>query len=262
MTEMPSAPLLSVTGTDRLCDDAVRGLGRPRRRGGWTYGVPGSALLHLAVLLALASFGSALLRDSGGGAAVETEVISSAEFDRLSGRQPPADTAPAPTEPAPVAAGEPLPATLPQPGASTGPSQPASPVERPLEDGFQHPQRMLSERALDRPGSRGVRRELARLSEDDRIAQLCDLEAMEQIAASGRSFNPDRLVDYARADTHMRGDTLIASGAAFRSHGVWQAVEFRCGLDPERRKVASFAFKVGAPIPREEWAALSLPARY
>ncbi|ADH89579.1 protein of unknown function DUF930 [Ancylobacter novellus DSM 506] len=124
------------------------------------------------------------------------------------------------------------------------------------------PSRMLSERALADPRSRAARRALATLAGEERIAQLCDLEAMEQIHAWQPGYQPDRLVDYARADTRLRETTFTATGGAFRSHRTWYEVSFHCELDASLAKVVSFAFKVGEPIPREEWSALSLPARH
>ncbi|MBS7536290.1 DUF930 domain-containing protein [Ancylobacter sonchi] len=122
------------------------------------------------------------------------------------------------------------------------------------------PTRMLSEQALADPRSRATRRALATLAEEERIAQLCDLEAMEQIHVWQPGYQPDRLVDYARADTRMRGNSLIAGGGAFRSHLKWYEVSFSCDLDAGLRRVVGFAFKVGAPIPRQDWTSLNLPA--
>lgn len=119
---------------------------------------------------------------------------------------------------------------------------------------------MLSDLALGQPHNRGLRRELGRLVDEDRIAQLCDLEAMEQIHAWKADFQPDRLVDYALSDTRMEGRTLTAHGGAFRSQRKWYEVSYRCELDPGLRKVVGFAFRVGAAIPREEWTADNLPS--
>lgn len=185
--------------------------------------------------------------------AVETEVISARDFDAR--YRPPPPSAPAPSaaassgEPAAPAAAQPPPAT-PEAVAPAGPPD------------MVRPSQMLSEQALGRPGSRGLRRELGRLVEEDRVAQLCNLEAMEQIHAWRRDFQPDRLVDYARSDTRMQDHTLIAQGGAFRSARNWYEVSYRCELDADLGKVVGFAFRVGSAIPREEWAADNLAARY
>lgn len=154
--------------------------------------------------------------------------------------------------------GPPEPAAEPIPG---GVPSAVAPRAAPPHDMIR-PSRMLSERALADPRSRAARRALATLAGEERIAQLCDLEAMEQIHAWQPGYQPDRLVDYARADTRLRETTFTATGGAFRSHRTWYEVSFHCELDASLAKVVSFAFKVGEPIPREEWSALSLPARH
>ncbi|MCS0504184.1 DUF930 domain-containing protein [Ancylobacter mangrovi] len=178
--------------------------------------------------------------------AIQTEVISQRDFDLLRGVT---------AAPAPAPAAEP---ELPPPAAPSAPL-PRSGGARAQPD-MVRPSRMLSEQALANPRSRGLRRALAGLAEEERIAQLCDLEAMEQIHAWRDEFQPDRLVDYALSDTRMEGQTLVAPRGAFRSRHQWYEVSFQCELDAGWRKVAGFAFHVGEPIPREEWAADNLAA--
>ena len=213
-----------------------------------------SALLHFGVLAALVLAGARGLPESADLPGLETEIISSRAFAALRAVPAPAvssDTVP--PSPSPSAEALPRAGTV-SPPAPAAPAKPAAPPEtiRPV--------RMLSEQALDSPRSRGLRRELARLGEEDRLAQLCDLEAMEQIHAWRPEFQPDRLVDYASGDTALEGAVFTAKGGAFRSQRHWYEVSYQCELDPERRKVVGFAFHVGAAIPREDWASYNLPA--
>ncbi|WP_246546592.1 DUF930 domain-containing protein [Ancylobacter defluvii] len=239
---MTSAPSVELSALDAL---------RPRppvRRGGVAARLAGALALHLVALAAALLVGAAPFVDLQEGPAVETEVISARDFDAQRG------IAPAPTDPSLAAAPEAVPGTPP-----AGPTLP--PAAAPAKpDDMIRPTRMLSAQALADPRSRATRRALATLAEEERIAQLCDLEAMEQIHAWRPSYQPDRLVDYARADTRMRGNSLIAGGGAFRSGLKWYEVSFSCELDGSLRQVVGFAFKVGAPIPRQDWTALALPA--
>jgi hypothetical protein len=208
-------------------------------------------VLHLVALVAALRLGGVPVLQPPEEQAVETQLIGAREFEAL--RAPPR-AAPLPQQVAPQPAAEPI------PGAA--PSAPVAATRAAPPDDMIRPSRMLSERALADPRSRAARRALATLAGEERIAQLCDLEAMEQIHAWQPGYQPDRLVDYARADTRLRDTVFTATGGAFRSHRTWYEVSFRCELDASLAKVVSFAFKVGEPIPREEWSALSLPARY
>ena len=102
---------------------------------------------------------------------------------------------------------------------------------------------------------------MARLSQTDRIGQLCGLEAMAQVAAWKKTFKPDKVVAYAMADTKISGNTLLAEGAALHSHEEWFRLEFKCGLTPDHTKVASFEFLVGRTIPRRDWESHDLPSK-
>ncbi|WP_425107146.1 DUF930 domain-containing protein [Ancylobacter sp.] len=218
-----------------------------------------SALLHLGVLAALVLVGARGFPEPADAPALETEIISSRDFAALRAVPAPVvSPAPVPSSPAAEA--------LPRVGAAPPPvPSPAVPSRVPSAKSTTHPEmirpaRMLSEQALDSPRSRGLRRELARLGEEDRLAQLCDLEAMEQIHVWRPEFQPDRLVDYASGDTSLEGAVFTAKGGAFRSQRHWYEVSYRCELDPPLRKVVGFAFHVGAAIPREDWASYNLPA--
>ncbi|WP_421700405.1 DUF930 domain-containing protein [Ancylobacter sp.] len=211
-----------------------------------------SALLHLGVLAALVLVGTRGFPEPADAPALETEIISYRDFAALRGVPAPAvSPAPVPSSPSAEA--------LPRAGAALPPTAHAAPA-KPAAPEMIRPARILSEQALDSPRSRGLRRELARLGEEDRLAQLCDLEAMEQIHTWRPEFQPDRLVDYASGDTSLEGAVFTARGGAFRSQRRWYEVSYRCELDPPLRKVVGFAFHVGSAIPREDWASYNLPA--
>lgn len=206
-----------------------------------------SAALHLALLAAAVLAGARSFPEPADPPALETEIISSDAFSALRAAPFPPVTSPSAEASRPS-------------GPAYAPAPSRAPAAKPAEPpDMVRPARMLSEQALGNPRSRGLRRELERLGDEDRLAQLCDLEAMEQIHAWRADFQPDRLVDYASDDTKMEGAVFTARGGAFRSQRQWYEVSYRCELDPSLRKVVGFAFHVGAAIPREEWASYNLP---
>jgi hypothetical protein len=111
-----------------------------------------------------------------------------------------------------------------------------------------HAATILSSGALD-----GVARaSLRKLDGDARFEQLCDIEAMEQIARSGVDHVPERAIAYAAADTRMEGDTLIAAGGAFLSKGHWYHLAFRCSGTSDHRTIVAFDFATGAQFPDDD----------
>jgi hypothetical protein len=122
--------------------------------------------------------------------------------------------------------------------------------------------RMMAAEALAHPLSRQARETLPLLAADERAEQLCGLEAMSQIQAWKSDFEPDRVTAYAKGATKLVGRALIADGAAFRSKRRWYGLSFRCELNPDQAAVVAFAFRVGEPVPKSQWAKLGLPERY
>ncbi|WP_369807014.1 DUF930 domain-containing protein [Ancylobacter radicis] len=214
----------------------------PRWPGGLDIGA--SLVFHLA-LLALALLAAIRPLSAPEAPAIETEVISAAEFAAATGRATLSDPAPSVVAPAPAPA---------LPGAAAKPARAAPPPD------MIRAERMLSDAALHEPRNRPLRRQLTTLADDEYVAQLCDFEAMEQIHRWRASLQPDRLVDYALSDPRWEDGAFVAQGGAFRSGRAWYEVAYRCELDAARRAVAGFAFRVGPPIPRSEWSALNLPA--
>jgi hypothetical protein len=215
-------------------------------------GVSVSLLLHLVLLSLL---GLAALRPREEIAplpesSVDVELLSSPQFAAMI-RPKPAEEVPRPQPPAPpqVVPGRDVAAAAP----------PAS--EPPLEPGAMiKASRLMAAAALANPLSRQAREALPHLAEDERVEQLCGLEAMSQIHAWKAEFEPDRLVAYAMAGTKLSGRELLAEGAAFRSKQHWYALRFKCGFTPDRKQVVAFEFRVGDPVPRAQWEMRGLPA--
>jgi hypothetical protein len=119
---------------------------------------------------------------------------------------------------------------------------PAPPVEPPPL-ALAHAATILSD---DLDGQ--VRKSLATMALDTRFEQICDVEALEQIARADDALRPERAVAYATAEVKVSGDTMIADGAAFLSGGRWYRLSFRCQTTPDRLKVLSFDFATGGPV--------------
>lgn len=117
--------------------------------------------------------------------------------------------------------------------------------------GMVHPQHMLSGGVLADARSAKARRQLRTFAPDERIIQLCNLEAMEQVQAWKADFRPETVVAYAMRDLKMAGGSIVADGAAFYSKHNWYGLRFSC--DVQADKVVSFAFSVVGAIPHSEW---------
>jgi hypothetical protein len=213
------------------------------------WGIPASLLFHalLVVALLLSPAAPKLMQVPDSGVAVE--ILTPQQFH-----------AAVDPKPQPVAPPQPE-ASVPAMPKSAALPQAAKPEPVPeAASGMIVAKTMLSEKTLADPRSGQARRELATFADSERIVQLCNLEAMDQVEAWRSDFHPDRLVAYARSDVKMSGETIVADGAAFRSRNRWHDIRFKCQVTPDHAKVAAFEFQVGEPVPRKDWEELNLPA--
>jgi hypothetical protein len=88
-----------------------------------------------------------------------------------------------------------------------------------------------------------------------RIEILCGTELLAQLRHATPAYRPDIVPAY----RHAGGNILAAKGGAFRSGGNWYDVSFRCEVDPGALKVVSFAFDVGAAVPKGDWKRRGFP---
>ncbi|PKA41408.1 hypothetical protein CWR43_21515 [Rhizobium sullae] len=122
------------------------------------------------------------------------------------------------------------------------------------------PTQLFSAAILADPRSKQAREGMRQLATGERIVQLCNIEAMEQVHRWKAEFKPDFLVAYAMADTKLSGLTLQAEGGAFRSNRHWYNIKFKCEASPDIEKIVAFEFSVGEEIPESEWETRFLPA--
>lgn len=200
----------------------------PDRDMPWAAG--GSLGFHMAIIVALALLPAAprllLPQDE----AVTVEIVAPPPVEVQA--EPPA--APLAARPAPVRA---------------RPDQPAAP-----EDGMVRAQNFFSDKLLADPRSRQAREDFKQLASADQLVQLCNLEALEQVHRWDSKFQPDYLMAYAMAGAKVTGQAVEVKGGAFRSKKHWYNIAFKCSVAPDLRTVTAFEFKVGAEIPKSQWA--------
>lgn len=134
-----------------------------------------------------------------------------------------------------------------------------TPQPQPQPLGMVHADTLYSAGILASPRSRQARKGLAQLAPEERVVQLCNLEAMEQVHRWKADFDPDFLVAYAFSGVRLSGGVLKANGGAFRSERQWWRIAYSCEVAADGNSVVGFAFKVGDAIPRDQWQDLGLP---
>jgi hypothetical protein len=203
-------------------------------------GLAGSLTLHLALLAALF-----LLTPLRSFVAPEPQPIA-VDLIPFSAIEPPpeAEQAAPPQLVAPPAdtPTTELTATEPVPGA---PAQAA--------DGTFRATRLYAATLLQQPDMASVRRGLTTLASSEKVTQLCNIEALEQIRLAAPHYDPDTLVSYAMSQPISSGLMLTALGGAFRSRRLWYGISFECVAAPTLDGVTSFSFRLGEPIPESEW---------
>lgn len=177
---------------------------------------------------------------------IAVEIVTPAEFAAVQPvEQPPVLATEAPaaeaTEVAPTA--EP-----------TAPAEPAPPSPFTIaQDGTITATTFYSGELMQQPEMQRVRQGLRSVADSERVIQICNVEALEQIRRAAPDYEPDTMVAYAMADLMGSGLTLIAKGGAFRSRRKWYEVSFTCTAAANYEAVRAFQFKLGDAIPEDQW---------
>jgi hypothetical protein len=182
---------------------------------------------------------------------VAVEIVTEQQFAAL---EQPAEAAP-PVLAAPAPAEE---AAPPAPGEQIAPSGPLTPdlPENPVVTATE----FYAANLLRQPDMQRIRQGIRGFADSERMVQICNIEALEQIKRAAPAFDPDTMVAYAMADMMWQGMTLTAAGGAFRSRRLWYGVAFHCTVAAGYEAVTAFDFKLGDPIPEDEWEEHSLNA--
>ena len=208
-------------------------------------GMPASLLLHVAIvaLIVLAQFAPAV--DVPAITSVEVELVSMAQFAALA---PPPVPAPTMSVPAPAEGAV-------APSTGTAVEAAPAPSNGPFRATTFYAGGLLAE-----PASAKLRQAMGTLADPERVVQLCDIEAMEQVRRARPDYDPDMVVPYAMADMATADRTLVAAGGAFRSRREWYEISFRCMPSRDFEHVETFEFTLGDAIPHELWDAHYLTA--
>lgn len=210
-------------------------------------GIAGSLAVHLIFLLALLLVVPKPAPPRPSERRVSVEILDPGQFEAIIG--PSAARLPPPRLPEGLG----LPATPPDII-----SFPADLPPPPRSGETIVPQRFLSADALADPRSAKALAALPRLASDERVVQLCSIEALAQIAAADPEYDPDLLAAYSMGDIRLAARSIAANGAAFRSRGQWYGLAFECELTAALDAVAAFEFTIGKAIPHEQWASHDL----
>ena len=98
---------------------------------------------------------------------------------------------------------------------------------------------------------------MAGMPRSARGGTLCVSELSAQLTHADPPYFADLLPSYPLKD----GNVIDVPRAAFRVGGKWRDLAYRCEVDADATKVLSFAFRVGDPIPPDEWQRRGLPVR-
>src|SRR5690606_37626656 len=132
------------------------------------------------------------------------------------------------------------------PPAAATPMEPAAPAMQEATEFY------VSD-LLRRPENAQVRETLPLLAPDERIVQLCNIEALEQIRIANAGRFPDSLDTSAFEETGISNGKLSAPLGAYRADRKWFYVTFECTPGPDLESVVEFTFDLGDEVPQELW---------
>ncbi len=135
---------------------------------------------------------------------------------------------------------------------------PAATVPNTAEP-LMHASTILSGQALAEPRNRQALADLPRLNPTERMVQLCNIEALEQVARIRTDFSPEIVSAYAMKALAIGPNSIEADGAAVRSGDDWYALRYRCRLAAGSDAVVAFDFLAGDRLPAERVEELGLP---
>ncbi|KAA1182778.1 DUF930 domain-containing protein [Rhizobium tropici] len=95
------------------------------------------------------------------------------------------------------------------------------------------------------------------LSAQMRISQLCNSEGAAQLNAAGLHILRFGLPHSSESRSASR--SIETDKAVYRTSDGYHYVGVKCNVDSGAMKVVSFAYRLGAPIPQDQWKNLNLP---
>lgn len=142
---------------------------------------------------------------------------------------------------------------IPLPIAKPETEQLVSPEQTLPEEKLVTAPKIYSKDALANPH---IKQALGRLSIDERITQICSIEALEQIRRNKQNAFPDLL---ASVGAEINTPNFIVKNGAYRSGGLWYEIAIDCVVNNDAMAVIKFSYHLGMAIPKSEWARRKLP---
>ena len=106
--------------------------------------------------------------------------------------------------------------------------------------------------------STSLTKQLEKLSGTTRFVQACGLQALIEIGKDKNGYRPEHAPVDALAQPKINGNTMTGNGGALRSRDKWFRFSFTCITTPDHLTVTSFKYKIGKPIPKEQWVSFNL----
>lgn len=146
-------------------------------------------------------------------------------------------------------------ASVPPEPENTAPDLPSPQPSAPRSEApsMHRAEKLFSQQVLADPRSRKARESLRHLVSEERLVELCNIEAMEQVYRSNPALRPETLVAYAMAEPKFSGVSLLVTGGAFRSRRRWYNIQYKCEVSANATDIVSFEFLAGDEIPPTEW---------
>lgn len=98
-----------------------------------------------------------------------------------------------------------------------------------------------------------LKQQLMGLDPQTRLEQTCDAETMIRISREHTSYQADKVIAYTFETTVVKGNSIAAPGAVFRSRGDWYHLSYQCQTGPRHLDVKSLKYVIGSKIPRNNW---------
>jgi hypothetical protein len=130
---------------------------------------------------------------------------------------------------------------------------PEDKADEASNDGFVEAEELFTARILKENGSEEVRKTLPLLAPEERVTQLCNIEALEQVRMDRSGPEPDSLDPSSFGPTTFAEGQLEATGGAIRIAREWYHIEFECVPGEDLESIQHFRYRLGEEIPRELW---------
>ena len=129
----------------------------------------------------------------------------------------------------------------------------------PLAPELKRVRQIYANRILASDDGRAAKEGLLTAHGEERWIQLCNLEALEQLANGDPLMSPQQIIAHTRAPIEVKPNHISAFGAAVYSNDSWFDLQFECWFQDGALELSDFAFRLGGRIPRGHWESLWLP---